>query len=151
MQIKTSTAVAIFAIVMAIALVTAGSLTTSAFAAKTKKHTSTGSTSTLGTTGKSRTSSTSTGLSKFISCVRALPTLTRADAINCYNTVYSPGFSSAGSTAGAGPSIGSGTGSSAGSTAGAGPSTGHRHTSIGSGTGSSAGSTAGTGTVPGFQ
>ena len=43
MQIKTSTALAIFAIVMAIALVTAGSLTTSAFAAKTKtkKHTST--------------------------------------------------------------------------------------------------------------
>ena len=133
MQIKTSTALAIFAIVMAITLVTAGSLTTSAFAAKTKtkKHTSTrgtskGSTSTLGTTGRSGTSSTSPALSKFISCVRALPTLTRADAINCYNTVYSPGFSSAGSTAGAGPSIGSGTGSSAGSTAG-------------------------TGTVPGFQ
>jgi hypothetical protein len=81
-------------------------------------------------------------LSKFISCVRALPTLTRADAINCYNTVYSPGFSSAGSTAGAGPSIGSGTGSSGGSTAGAGPS-------IGSGTGSSGGSTAGSGTLPG--
>ncbi|MGB7636817.1 MAG: hypothetical protein WBL88_04510, partial [Nitrososphaeraceae archaeon] len=113
MQIKTSTALAMFAIVMAIALVTAGSLNTSAFAAKTKtkKHTSTrgtstGSTSTLGTTGKSGTSSTSTGLSKFISCVRALPTLTRADAINCYNTVYSPGFSSAGSTAGAGTSTG---------------------------------------------
>ena len=54
MQIKTSTALAIFAIVMAIALVTAGSLTTSAFGAnKTKKHTrhgGTGSTSTLGTT-----------------------------------------------------------------------------------------------------
>ncbi|MGB6627893.1 MAG: hypothetical protein WBE61_07155, partial [Nitrososphaeraceae archaeon] len=74
-----------------------------------------------------------TGLSKFISCVRALPTLTRADAVNCYNTVYSPGFGSAGSTAGAGTS------------------TGHRHTGIGSGTGSSAGSTAGSGTVPGFQ
>src|ERR1051326_9393555 len=107
MQIKTSTALAIFAIVMTIALVTAGSSATSTFAAKTKtkKHTSTrgtsiGSTSTLGTTGKGGTSSTSTGLSKFISCVRALPTLTRADAINCYNTVYSPGFSSAGSTAG---------------------------------------------------
>jgi hypothetical protein len=68
-------------------------------------------------------------LSKFISCVRALPTLTRADAINCYNTVYSPGFSSGGSTAGAGTSIG--------------------HTSIGSGTGSSGGSTAGSGTLPG--
>ena len=137
MQIKTSTALAIFAIVMAIALVTAGSLTTSAFAAKTKKHTrhgGTGSTSTLGTTtgtSKSGTStvgtttaqvkaSTSTGLSKFISCVRAVPTLTRADAVNCYNTVFSPGFGSAGSTAGAGTSIGSGTGSSAGSTAGAG-------------------------------
>jgi hypothetical protein len=161
MQIKTSTALAIFAIVMAIALVTAGSLTTSAFAAKTKKHTrhgGTGSTSTVGTTtgtSKSSTStgksSTSTGLSKFISCVRAVPTLTRADAVNCYNTVFSPGFGSAGSTAGAGTSIGSGTGSSAGSTAGAGTSTGHRHTGIGSGTGSSAGSTAGSGTVPGFQ
>ena len=132
MQIKTSTALAIFAIVMAIALVTAGSLTTSAFAAKTKKHTSTrgtstGSTSTLGTTGKSRTSSTSTGksststgLSKFISCVKALPTLTRADAVNCYNTVFNPGFSSGGSTAGSGTGIGSGTGSSGGSTAGSG-------------------------------
>jgi len=143
MQIKTSTALAIFAIVMAIALVTAGSLTTSAFAAKTKKHTrhgGTGSTSTVGTTtgtSKSSTStgksSTSTGLSKFISCVRAVPTLTRADAVNCYNTVFSPGFGSAGSTAGAGTS------------------TGHRHTGIGSGTGSSAGSTAGSDTVPGFQ
>ena len=37
MQIKTSTALAIFAIVMAIALVTAGSLTTSAFAQKQKR------------------------------------------------------------------------------------------------------------------
>src|SRR5436853_6641887 len=98
MQIKTSAALTIFAIVMAIALVTAGSLATSAFAAKTKtkKHTSTrgtspGSTLTLGTTGKGGTSSITTELSKFISCVRALPTLTRADAINCYNTVYSPG------------------------------------------------------------
>ena len=82
---------------MAIALVTAGSLTISAVAAKTGKVKS--------------TSSTSTGLSKFISCVRALPTLTRADAVNCYNTVFSPG-SSAGSTAGAGTSIGHiGTGS----------------------------------------
>jgi hypothetical protein len=142
MQIKTSTALAIFAIVMAIALVTTGSLTTSAFAAKakTKKHTSTrgigststagtGSTSTAGTTKSKSTSSTSTGLSKFIRCVRAVPTLTRADAVNCYNTVFSPG-SSAGSTTGAGTSIG--------------------HTDIGSGTGSSAGSTTGSSTVPGF-
>jgi hypothetical protein len=68
-------------------------------------------------------------LSKFISCVRTLPTLTRADAVNCYNTVFSPG-SSAGSTTGAGTSIG--------------------HTGIGSGTGSSAGSTTGSSTVPGF-
>jgi hypothetical protein len=65
-------------------------------------------------------SSTSTGLSKFISCVKALPTLTRADAVNCYNTVFNPGFSSGGSTAGSGTGIGSGTGSSGGSTAGSG-------------------------------
>jgi hypothetical protein len=68
---------------------TAGSLTTSAFAAKTKTNTH----------EVKSTSSTSTGLSKFISCVRALPTLTRADAVNCYNTVFSPD-SSAGSAAG---------------------------------------------------
>jgi hypothetical protein len=76
---------------MAIALVTAGSLTISAFAAKTQTK-----------TGEVKsTSSTSTGLSNFISCVRALPTLTRADAVNCYNTVFSPG-SSTGSAAGTG-------------------------------------------------
>jgi hypothetical protein len=78
---------------MAIALVTAGSLTTSAFAPKTKTKTNTHKVKS--------TSSTSTGLSKFISCARILPTSTRADAVNCYNTVFSPG-SSAGSAAGTG-------------------------------------------------
>jgi hypothetical protein len=147
MHITTATTLAIFAIVMAIALVTAGSLAVNAEAVKKTKKTSThrtssrtsggstgtitlgGSTSTTGTTKSTSTSKTSTGLSKFISCVRALPTLTRADAVNCYNTVFGPG-SSAGSTAGAGTSLG--------------------HTGIGSGTGSSAGSTAGAGTIPGY-
>jgi hypothetical protein len=81
MHTKTATVFAIFAIVMAIALVTSSSLVASAIAVT--KH-------------KRGTSSSTTGVSKLISCIRALPaTFTRADVDNCYDTVFTTGGSTA--------------------------------------------------------
>lgn len=93
MHTKTATVLAIFAIVMAIALVTSSSLVASAIAVK--KHRGTSSSTTRGT------SSSTTGVSKFISCIRALPaTFTRADVDNCYDTVFTTGGSTASSASG---------------------------------------------------
>ena len=87
MHTKTATVLAIFAIVMAIALVTSSSLVASAIAVK-KGH-------------KSGTSSSTTGVSKLISCIRALPsTFTRADVDNCYDTVFTTGGSTTSSASG---------------------------------------------------
>ena len=123
-----SLALASIVIFMAIALVTAGSLTSSAFAAKKSRST----TIPLGGTAASSTGSTAgtskASLSKFISCLRtaakgttsiATPTTTatpstgkllRSEVTNCYDTVY--GARSTGSSTG-GSSMGS---SSSGST-----------------------------------
>jgi hypothetical protein len=85
---KTSIALALIAVVSAIALLTAGSFSTSILAAKTTKK----STKTIGS------------LSKFISCVRGLSgTFTRADVDNCYDTVYNAGSGSAVGSSGSVP------------------------------------------------
>ncbi len=87
---KASTILAVIAIVTAIALVTAGSLTDSVIAVKKHKSKSTSSTSTGG-----KSSSTTGGVSKLISCIRALPgSFTRSDVDNCYDTVYNTAISS---------------------------------------------------------
>ena len=97
MHTKTATVLAIFAIVMSIALVTSSSLVASAIAVK-KGHTHKSSTRSSTTRG---TSSSTTGVSKFISCIRALPsTFTRADVDNCYDTVFTTGGSTASSSSG---------------------------------------------------
>ena len=119
---KRSLTLASIVIFMAIALVTAGSLTSSAFAAK--KRTSTATIPLGGTTASSTGSTAGTSkasLSKFISCLRtaakgttsiATPTTTatpstgkllRSEVTNCYDTVYgarSTGSSSSGSSMG---------------------------------------------------
>ena len=85
---KTSSALAMIAIVTAIALLTAGSITTSALAAKK-------STSTIG--AKSSTSTAS--LSKLMGCLKLISgPLTRAQLDQCYNIVYAPVAPVAGST-----------------------------------------------------
>ena len=116
-----SLALASIVIFMAIALVTAGSLTSSAFAAKKSRST----TIPLGGTAASSTGSTAgtskASLSKFISCLKtaakgttsiATPTTTatpstgkllRSEVTNCYDTVYgarSTGSSMGGSSMG---------------------------------------------------
>ena len=89
---KTTTVLAISAIVMAIALVRSSSLVASAIAVK-KIHRS------KSTTGG--TSSSTTGVSKLVSCIRALPaTFTRADVDHCYDTVFNTGGSTASSASG---------------------------------------------------
>ena len=101
MHTKTATVLAIFAIVMAIALVTSSSLVASAIAV-TKHKRGTSSSTTRGT------SSSTTGVSKLVSCIRALPaTFTRADVDNCYDTVYKTGGSTASSVGGASSAGGS--------------------------------------------
>ena len=97
MHTKTATVLAIFAIVMAIALVASSSLVASAIAVKkTHKSKSTSSSSTTG-----GTSSSTTGVSKLVSCIRALPaTFTRADVDHCYDTVFNTGGSTASSASG---------------------------------------------------
>jgi hypothetical protein len=128
---KRSLALASIVIFMAIALVTAGSLSSSAFAAKK----STSATIPLGGTAASSTGSTAgtstkASLSKFISCLRtaaksttsiSTPTTTatpstgkllRSQVTNCYDTVYgarSTGSSMGGSSMG-GSSMGGSTG-----------------------------------------
>jgi uncharacterized membrane protein YgcG len=121
---KRSLALASIVIFMAIALVTAGSFTSSAFAAK--KSTSTtiplGGTA-ASSTGSTAGTSTKASLSKFISCLRtaaksttsiATPTTTatpstgkllRSQVTNCYDTVY--GARSTGSSMGGGSTGGS--------------------------------------------
>jgi len=85
---KTSSALAMIAIVTAITLLTAGSITTSALAAKK-------STSTIG--AKSSTSTAS--LSKLMGCLKLISgPLTRAQLDQCYNIVYAPVAPVAGST-----------------------------------------------------
>ena len=85
---KTSSALAMIAIVTAITLLTAGSITTSALAAKK-------STSTIG--AKSSTSTAS--LSKLMGCLKLISgPLTRAQLDQCYNIVYAPVAPGAGST-----------------------------------------------------
>lgn len=78
---KTSSGLIMLAIVTAIALLTAGGITTSALAAKK-------STSTIGAK-----SSTSTGsLSKLMGCLKLISgPLTRAQLDQCYNIVYASG------------------------------------------------------------
>jgi hypothetical protein len=94
MHTKTATVLAIFAIVMAIALVTSSSLVASAIAV-TKHKRGTSSSTTRGT------SSSTTGVSKLISCIRALPsTFTRVDVDKCYDTVFTTGGSTASSASG---------------------------------------------------
>jgi hypothetical protein len=91
---KRSAALAFVVIVTAVALVIAGSLTTSTLAVKSHK------TSTLsykkGTTTSSpksvsskKTKSETSSLSKFFSCVRAAGKITRAAVDNCYGTTSS--------------------------------------------------------------
>ena len=95
MHTKTATVLAIFAIVMAIALVTSSSLVASAIAVKKGHKSGTSSSTTRGTR------SSTTGVSKFISCIRALPsTFTRADVDNCYDTVFTTGGSTTSSASG---------------------------------------------------
>ena len=78
---KASSGLIMLAIVTAIALLTAGGITTSALAAKK-------STSTIGAK-----SSTSTGsLSKLMGCLKLISgPLTRAQLDHCYNIVYASG------------------------------------------------------------
>ena len=78
---KTSSGLIMIAIVTAVALLTAGGITTSALAAKK-------STSTIGAK-----SSTSTGsLSKLMGCLKLISgPLTRAQLDQCYNIVYASG------------------------------------------------------------
>jgi uncharacterized membrane protein YgcG len=120
---KKSLALASIVIIMAIALVTAGSLTSSAFAAKKSTTIPLGGKS--ASTGSTAGTSTKASLSKFISCLRtagksttsiATPTTTatpstgkllRSQVTNCYDTVY--GARSTGSSMG-GSSTGSSTG-----------------------------------------
>lgn len=79
---KASTTLAITVIVMAIALITAGSITASALAAKTKKHTD--------AFNSISTTTTKSPTSHLISCVKALGgKLTLAAVDNCYNSAYS--------------------------------------------------------------
>jgi hypothetical protein len=102
MHTNTATVLAIFAIVMAIALVTSSSLVASAIAVK-KHKSGTSSSTTRGTRSSTTrgTSSSTTGVSKLISCIRALPsTFTRADVDNCYDTVFTTGGSTASSASG---------------------------------------------------
>jgi hypothetical protein len=82
---KASTTLAITTIVIAIALMTAGSVSASALSAKTKKHM--GAFNSISNTTAKKTSSPTSHL---ISCVKALGgkvTLTAVD--NCYNSAYS--------------------------------------------------------------
>jgi hypothetical protein len=100
MHTKTTTVLAIIAIVMAVSLVTSSSLAASAIAVKKihRSKSTTGGTSSSTTGG---TSSSTTGVSKLVSCIRALPaTFTRADVDNCYDTVYKTGGSTASSASG---------------------------------------------------
>lgn len=97
---KPSTTLAIIAIFTAIALLAAGSISTPILAAKTTK----------------KSTKTTNSLSKFITCVRALPgSFTRADVDNCYDTVYNI---SGGSTSGGAHSSASAASSTGGSTPG---------------------------------
>ena len=97
-----TTVLAISAILMTIALVTSSSLVASAIAVKTHKSKSTSSSTTGGT------SSSTTGVSKLVSCIRALPsTFTRADVDHCYDTVFNTGGSTASRTGGASSASGS--------------------------------------------
>ena len=122
---KKSLALASIVIIMAIALVSAGSLTSSAFAARKSTTIPLGGKS--ASTGSTAGTSTKASLSKFISCLRtagksttsiATPTTTttpstgkllRSEVTNCYDTVY--GARSTGSSTG-GSSTGSSTGGS---------------------------------------
>jgi uncharacterized membrane protein YgcG len=124
---KKSLALASIVIIMAIALVTAGSLTSSAFAAKKSTSTTIPLGGKSASTGSTAGTSTKASLSKFISCLRtagksttsiATPTTTatpstgkllRSQVTNCYDTVY--GARSTGSSTG-GSSMGSSTGGS---------------------------------------
>jgi len=116
-----TTLIAIFVIVTAIALVTAGSITASTLAVKKKSTTttkkSTGSKKTKSpktSTGGSATTTTGTGkstlgrtdhFSKFIICLRLLSgPLTRPNVDQCYNIAY--GTSSASSVIGSLPNAG---------------------------------------------
>jgi hypothetical protein len=104
MHTKTTTVLAISVIVMAIALVTSSSLADSAIAVKKTKGKSTSSSTTGDTKSSSTTggtSSSTTGVSKLVSCIRALPaSFTRADVDNCYDTVFKTGGSTASSASG---------------------------------------------------
>jgi hypothetical protein len=83
---KTSTTLAIVAIVTAVALVTAGSITASALA---KKHAST----TKLTSASSKRANGSS--SQLISCIRSLPgQITLAAVDDCYNTASGKQFGS---------------------------------------------------------
>jgi hypothetical protein len=126
---KTSIALAIVAIVMAIALITSGSLNTSVLAAKTKKSKSSSTTGTTATssTGSTTGSSTKASLSKFISCLRTSASstttigatttttskvpgkLSRAAVTSCYDTVYGARSTSSGSSSIASSNTGGGT------------------------------------------
>src|ERR1051325_10961994 len=129
-----TTLLAIFIIVMAIALVTAGSITASALAVK-KKSTTAGAKKSTGSKKTTKSPKTSTGgsatttaagkgsstlrgtsttgggtdqFSKFIICMRLLSgPLTRADIDQCYNIVYgTSGSSSIGSSTHTAPALG---------------------------------------------
>ena len=100
-----TTVLAISAILMTIALVTSSSLVASAIAVKTHKSKSTSSSD---KSSKGGTSSSTTGVSKLVSCIRALPsTFTRADVDHCYDTVFNTGGSTASSVGGASSAGGS--------------------------------------------
>jgi len=101
-----TTVLAISAILMTIALVTSSSLVASAIAVKTHKSKSTSSSDKSSKGGTS--SSSTTGVSKLVSCIRALPsTFTRADVDNCYDTAYKTGGGTASSVGGASSAGGS--------------------------------------------
>src|SRR6185437_5065031 len=133
MHTKT-TLLAIFVIVTAIALVTAGSITASTLAVK-KKSTTAGAKKSTGSKKTTKSPKTSTGggatttttagkgtstlrgtsttgggtdqISKFVICVRLFSgPLTRAEIDQCYNIVYGTSGSSIGSSTHTAPALG---------------------------------------------
>ena len=105
-----TTALAIFAVVTAISLVTESSsgLVTSAFAVKKGGGTNTGTNGSSKKGASNTGGSTATGsLSKFIKCVRAISgTLSRTDVTDCWDQVYG----GSGSGVGGGSTFGGSTG-----------------------------------------
>ena len=91
---KRSATLVIVVIVTAVALVIAGSLTTSTLAVKSHKtsipsHKKGTTTSSPKSVSIKKTKSGTSSLSKFFSCVRAVGKITRAAVDNCYGTTSS--------------------------------------------------------------